>query len=623
MKRTVGFLLMLAAAGIALAQQEGGDPPSRVARLNYLQGSVSFRPGSVDEWTNATLNYPLYNGDHLWADAGAQSELHIGSTAVRMGSETALAILALDDRLAQLSLTGGLLNVRLRALGEGESFEIDTPNSAVTLLRPGDYRIEVDERNNLTLVTVRGGDAEVTGGGRAFAVHARDTARIMGSDDNTSSELTSAAGFDGFDRWCQDRDRRDEQSESARYVGRETIGYADLDEHGTWSQVPEYGWVWRPRVVVAGWAPYRYGHWAWVEPWGWTWIDDAPWGFAPFHYGRWAYWGGDWVWVPGTMVARPVYAPALVAWVGGPRFSMAVSFGGGGPVGWFPLGPHEVYRPAYHVSEVYVRQVNITHVNVTNINVTNVNVTNVRYVNQNVQGAVTAVPHETFAGGRSVHQTAVVVPANAVAQAQVVGAAPVAPERASVLGRQAAMGRVATPPASMAQRTVMVRNTPPAPPVSFAAKRDALQANPGRPLDPATTNTIRRNDSMRAPMVRTAPVSPANTPAAPVRQQMPQVITTTPAPRNDRPVFQQRQTPPVQQQQQSQPPQIQQQQQQPVRTEPRREMRPPQPPQPQQAAPPPRVEQRQEMRQEHRDERKQDQRKTEKKEDRKEERKQQ
>ena len=37
------------------------------------------------------------------------------------------------------------------------------------------------------------------------------------------------------------------------------------------------------------------------------------------------------------MVARPVYAPALVAWVGGPHLSVNVSFGGGGGVAWFPL----------------------------------------------------------------------------------------------------------------------------------------------------------------------------------------------------------------------------------------------------------------------------------------------
>src|SRR5690349_12541707 len=96
--RKAGFILTLLAASLAVAQEPaGGDPPSRVVRLNYIQGQVSFRPGSVDEWTAATLNYPVYNGDHLWADQGAQAEMHIGSTAIRMGSETALAVLNLDD----------------------------------------------------------------------------------------------------------------------------------------------------------------------------------------------------------------------------------------------------------------------------------------------------------------------------------------------------------------------------------------------------------------------------------------------------------------------------------------------------------------------------------------------
>src|SRR5215831_213441 len=163
--RKAEILMLVLAAGIASGQPGGGDPPSRVARLNFMQAQVSFRPGSVEEWTDASLNYPLYNGDHLWADMGAQTELHIGSTAIRMGSETALAILSLDDRMVQLSLTGGVLNVHLRSLGEGESFEIDTPNSAITLLRPGDFRLQVDENSALTTLAVHGGDAEVTGGG--------------------------------------------------------------------------------------------------------------------------------------------------------------------------------------------------------------------------------------------------------------------------------------------------------------------------------------------------------------------------------------------------------------------------------------------------------------------------
>ena len=55
----------------------------------------------------------------------------------------------------------------------------------------------------------------------------------------------------------------------------------------------------------------------------------------------------SWGWIPGPIAVRPVYAPALVAFIGGPRFSLSVSIGGGGGgnVGWFPLGPREVYVP--------------------------------------------------------------------------------------------------------------------------------------------------------------------------------------------------------------------------------------------------------------------------------------
>ena len=266
MRKSELLAILLAAAAVSAFgqdQTQEPDPPSRVARLNYMSGNVSFRPGTVDEWTAATLNYPLYDGDHLWADRDARTELHVGSTALRMGPETALAILNLDDRMVQLSLTGGTLHVRLRALGEGESFEVDTPNAAVTLLRAGEYRFFVDADRNLTTVTVRGGDAEVNGGGRAFTLHARDSARFTGTDDSFGSELESAPFPDQFEIWCQDRDQREERSQSVRHVSRETIGYEDLDDHGTWSDVPDYGWVWAPRVN-AGWAPYRDGHWAWV-----------------------------------------------------------------------------------------------------------------------------------------------------------------------------------------------------------------------------------------------------------------------------------------------------------------------------------------------------------------------
>src|SRR5581483_10095762 len=207
------------------------------------------------------------------------------------------------------------VNIRLRQLQDSEVFEVDTPNAAVSLLRPGWYRINVDAAGN-TRVTDRLGEAEVTALGSAFTVHPQEVAAITGTDTPTF-DIQPALPPDSWDNWCSGRDRREEQAKSVQYVSREMVGYEDLDVYGVWRPVPEYGVVWVPANVPPGWAPYRYGHWIWVERWGWTWVDDMPWGFAPFHYGRWAHVESTGVWVPGRPAPRPVYAPALVAFVGG------------------------------------------------------------------------------------------------------------------------------------------------------------------------------------------------------------------------------------------------------------------------------------------------------------------
>ncbi len=482
------------------------DPPSRVARLNFLQGPVSFRPSGVDDWAAATLNYPLNTGDYLWADQGAQAELHLGSTAIRMDQATAVSVVNLNDQLAQFSLTAGSLNVHIRYLGPNENLEVDTPNVSVTLLRPGDYRINADGDNAVTALLVRSGDAEVTAGqSGAFNVRNGQMARLTGTD-NVQQELSGAPPFDAFDGWTQDRDAREDRATvSARYVPRETVGYEDLDANGRWVNIPPYGMVWQPNVAAAGWAPYRQGHWAWVEPWGWTWIDDMPWGFAPFHYGRWAFAGGGWYWVPGAIAVRPVYSPALVAFVGGGGIGVGVA-------AWFPLGPGEVYRPAYHVSDVYIRNVNVAYVrDVTVIN--RVEVGNAVYVNQRVVGAVTVVPHEVFVGARPVGVAVVAVRPEMLVSARVVGyTAPIAPERVSVLASPIGGAVIVrTPPTVIVQRTVVARSAPPPPAVSFAARQEALRQNPGRPLDQAQLNTIRSSQPPRPQFVRTVG-QPANSP---------------------------------------------------------------------------------------------------------------
>jgi hypothetical protein len=138
-------------------------------------------------------------------------------------------------------------------------------------------------------------------------------------------------------------------------------GALDLETWGDWSETPEYGAVWFPRAVSSSWAPYRDGHWTWMAPWGWTWIGREPWGFAPFHYGRWARVRGTWCWVPGARVMRPVYAPALVGWLGAPS-GISIGISSSAPVIWFPLAPREVFAPFYRASPAHVRFINAPHV---------------------------------------------------------------------------------------------------------------------------------------------------------------------------------------------------------------------------------------------------------------------
>jgi uncharacterized protein DUF6600/FecR-like protein len=526
------------------ADRPDDDPPSRVGRLSFLSGSVSFRPGTVDDWTDATINYPLHAGDHLWTDADARAELTVGSSAIRLAPQSAFGFLALDDRSTQVRLSQGSLEVRVRSIGDDDSFEIDTPTGAVSLLRPGRYRVDVDSSGDTTTVTARHGEAEVTASGSAFTVHAGEAAVLSGAE-SPSYDIREASQPDAWEDWCSTRDRRFDDSRTARYVSRETIGYEDLDENGEWRDTPDYGAVWVPRTTIVGWAPYHYGRWVWVEPWGWTWVDDAPWGFAPFHYGRWVYWDGSWAWVPGRRVARPVYAPALVVFVGGRNWNLAIGAGGGG-VAWFPLGPEEPYVPAYHVSNTYIRNVNVTNVNVTNINVTNVNVTNIHYRNREAPGAMTVVSHEAFVGARPVDKSVIVVPRERLDEARVVGStARVVPDRHSVLGRPDIM-TVRRPPPAVTTRAVVVRREPPPPPVPFMARERALRTHPGRPLDETTLGTLRRQSppARTKPLVRPAvPPEAANRPASvlrPSREGLPPPRAVPPTVPAERPAPEQR-----------------------------------------------------------------------------------
>jgi hypothetical protein len=492
------------------------DPPTRVARLGYIEGSVSFQPAGEDEWVQAVPNRPMTTGDKIWADRDSRVELQLGSAVIRLGANTGASFLNLDDHTVQLQLSSGAVNVRVRRLDPDDDFEIDTPNLAFTISEPGSYRLNASDDGSYTVVALRAGGGQATGNGQTYTLHAGQQGSFSGTD-SLNADVEDIGGVDPFDNWAYARDRRYDDSRSAQYLSRDVVGYEDLDENGDWRDDPSYGHVWFPHIE-AGWAPYHTGHWDWIPPWGYTWVDDSAWGYAPFHYGRWVSVGGRWGWIAVPPTVRAVYAPALVVFIGGGPG------GWGGNVGWFPLGPREVYVPPYQVSRGYMNQVNVSNTTVNVTTVTNVynttiinkttTITNVTYANRSVQGAVVVVPQRAFAGAQPVAHAAVAINAQQLASASVSARVAVAPTQQAVLGARASTaGHVNAPPAAVMNRAVIAKRTPPPPPVSFAKQQQALAAHPGQVVAPREMQTLRPTGAAAPrPMVKQAPPGKPATP---------------------------------------------------------------------------------------------------------------
>jgi hypothetical protein len=455
------------------------NPPSRVGRISYIDGAVSFRPAEADTWAFAELNRTVTTGDRLWVDTVGHAEIQVGANAVRVGPETELDAVHVDEDMLQLRVPQGVVNLRVRRYDDGADYEIDAPNAAVTASKAGDYRVDVSPDGNTTKVTVHSGTALVTSGGKSFQVNGQQTATIQG-DSATTYDIAPAGGPDAFDDWTLSRDaREDRPSASTKYVSPDMEGLADLDDNGSWAQNADYGPVWFPSGVAVGWAPYSFGHWIWIDPWGWTWVDDAPWGWAPFHYGRWAYVGGAWGWCPGAPIYPPFYGPGFVGFVGGGGWAFGV--------GWFPLGPREPWFPPYHTDFAYRERINYR--NYTNVNEVR-NATPggaINYRNRTIPGAVSAVPEHNFTGGEPFAHVEHPGPAD-VASTHVGFTPGVVPTRTS-LGT--GLGRAAAPPRGVETRPVMAIHAPPPRAVPFTSEEHALATTGGRPLSYTERSSLR------------------------------------------------------------------------------------------------------------------------------------
>jgi hypothetical protein len=555
---------------------DADDPPAVVGRLHAMQGNVSVQPADVDQWSQVAENYPVATGDRIYSDQDSRAEVQLGSMAVRLWQTTDLTFTNLADQLTQLGLAQGSIRVRTFSLNPGTQVEVDTPNGSLTVVQPGDFRVDSYTGDGGTVVTVISGQVQVTGPGVSEYINAGQSVQLEGTNPIQAASIQRPAS-DAFDSWCVERDQHILNAQSGQYVGRNVVGYDDLDGYGGWSNDADYGPVWYPSGVAVDWVPYRVGHWVWVGPWGWTWVEDEPWGYAPFHYGRWAFIGSRWGWVPGPIVAYPVWSPAFVAFAGGGGFSAGVA--------WFPLGPGEPFYPWYHCSTTYIRNINITNINITRIrnvtvvnnyntfinHVNNLNDVHINYANRT--RAFTAVNQSAFSSARPVNDNLVHINQAEVERAQVIPHPSISPTMAAKVPHPVSTVRVSTvrptllvqggreeqarpgaplqnvpraqPPTPTPRpeqprtgtnqpvqtgaprennlnqpqqpKPLITRSQPPPPQPTFEDKQKAMETHPGRPLEPQQIDNMRQGRPAGQPQDREWP---AHTEQAP-RQEAP------------------------------------------------------------------------------------------------------
>ena len=386
-----GAVLLAAGVSTPVRAQDPDDLQRAVARISMINGEVSVRRGDSGDWVAGIINAPLLADDQVSTGPNSRAEVQFDAANIlRMGGSAEIRLTQLEYARYQMELAHGTITYNV-VRPSGINVEVDTPNIAVRPSKQGVYRISVNDAGE-TEVTVRAGDLEVYTPRGSQPVQAGQSLIARGNGSDAEFQIVAAIPYDDWDRWNADRDAMLTRAASYQYVPQGVYGAEDLDNYGSWENVPSYGYCWHPTAAMdPGWAPYRSGRWVWEDWYGWTWVSYDPWGWAPYHYGRWFSNAGGWWWYPGVIGRRHYWSPALVAFFGfGPGAGVGFGFGN---VGWVPLAPYETFHPwwgrGYYGGRSYIdRSIHITNVNVTNI-----------YRNARVTNGVSGIAAGDFAGG--------------------------------------------------------------------------------------------------------------------------------------------------------------------------------------------------------------------------------
>ena len=341
-------------------------------RLSLIQGEVLVMTQDNGDWTPATINMPLNEGDRIWVPEGGRMEIQVrGGASVRAVENSSLDVLIVNADSAQFYMDHGHAYINNRQ-GDIRTVQVDMPRASFRCYDNSIMMLDAFETGATTVQVLNGFvDAENREGKTRVAAGSALTIKEDGS-----AELAPIGTPDEWDRWNMDRDKQlADWGESSRYLPDALHEYAsDFNQHGRWLYIGDYGYVWSPTVTSAAWAPYREGRWKWVRS-HYVWISYEPWGWVPYHYGRWAsVTGTGWCWVPPAL-DEVYWGPGYVGWITTPEY-----------IGWVPLAPDEVY---YDYGNYGPASVNIADININTVVMK-------EHRNAQVRNGVTVVNRDTF-----------------------------------------------------------------------------------------------------------------------------------------------------------------------------------------------------------------------------------
>ena len=320
------------------------EQPPLVGHITHIEGDLLRYTPDVDDWVATVTDAPCGTDDILYADTDARAELIMpNSSWIRIGSDTHIHITRLESDLTEIDIESG--TARLYNKSSTATIKTSTPFGTIT--SPPNTTCDLYLEENSLLVTALEGSVDF--------LHVADNTHY----GVTAGVASLKAGFDHaapseelldkpWNTWNQSRDeiweeRLAEEGDSSSYLPEDLQheSYA-LEENGTWENVYYEGsrrYLWRPRCVSPGWAPFTRGRW--TEWYGdHCWVPCEPFGYVTHHYGNWVYIDScrRWYWAPPSCGKRSSHYmgsgwyPGRVSWINRGIY-----------VGWIPLAPMEPY----------------------------------------------------------------------------------------------------------------------------------------------------------------------------------------------------------------------------------------------------------------------------------------